>query len=54
MSKAERISQRIDGLEAEYRSQLIAALAECAGGYLVRISTLRTGGTRKNWTRFAI
>lgn len=32
MSKAERISQRIDGLEAEYRSQLVAALSECAGG----------------------
>ena len=32
MSKAERISQRIDELEAEYRSQLIAALSECAGG----------------------
>tara|TARA_B100001057_G_C22498783_1_gene813193 strand:+ start:373 stop:699 length:327 start_codon:yes stop_codon:yes gene_type:complete len=32
MSKAERISQRIERLEAEYRIQLIAALSECAGG----------------------
>lgn len=32
MSKAERISQRIEGLEAEYLIQLTAALSECAGG----------------------
>ena len=32
MAKVERISNRIEQLEGEYRSNLIAALSECAKG----------------------
>jgi hypothetical protein len=32
MGKAERLSQQIDRLEAEYRSKLIEALSKCANG----------------------
>ncbi|MCK0129127.1 hypothetical protein [Erythrobacter sp. F6033] len=32
MSKAARISQRIDQLETEYRASLVAALSECSEG----------------------